>query len=146
MKRTPHVAALGPLLLFLPLPAPLQAEVGVPQDSLKLIVSVEQPVTRAPYPIRLTMHLLNSGAESVWIYRRARSRTNDGSVLTVNLEPIAAEGSAEITTPAKGIVFESVALPRPKLVEVAPGGDYSEKVTLKAFPALRGPEENPQPI
>ena len=56
-------------------------------------------------------------------------------MLTVKLEPVSA-GQAAISNPAQGAVFESVGLPKPKLVRLAPGEDYEERATIRLTPAL----------
>jgi hypothetical protein len=63
-------------------------------------------------------------------------------MLTVKLEPASA-GQATIMNPAQGEVFESVGLPKPKLVRLAPGDDYEEKTTIRLTPAL---SEEQKPI
>src|SRR6266567_4790127 len=40
-------------------------------DSLKLVITVEQPAITAPLPARVTLHLHNSGKETLWLYRKA---------------------------------------------------------------------------
>jgi hypothetical protein len=107
-------------------------------DSLKLLISVEQTTITAPYPARLTLHLHNAGQVPQWLYRRARNETREGSSLEAQLEPIRAAGSSEISTPGQARVLESVGLPHPKLVRLAPGDDYTEKTTLKIAPARAG--------
>jgi hypothetical protein len=103
--------------------------------TLKLLISVEQQTVTLPYPIRATLHLHNSGAEPVWLYRPVREPTGNGSALEVQLAP-ANEASAK--TLGRGIVFERAGFPRPRLVRINPGDDYEEKTTLKIMPARAG--------
>ena len=107
-------------------------------DVLKLLISVEQTTITAPYPARLTLHLHNAGSQPLWLYRRVRSQAAEGSSAEARLEPMGAAGSAEVTAPAQSKGFESVGLPRPRLVRVAPGEDYTEKASLEINPARRG--------
>jgi hypothetical protein len=115
-------------------------------DSLKLLISVEQTTLTAPYPARLTLHIYNSGKAPVWLYRRARGETREGSSLEARLEPIRPPGSPELSAPAAGRVLESVGLPRPRLVRLAPGDDYTEKTTLKIAPARTGKNGEGSPL
>ena len=116
---------------------------------LKLLISVEQQAIPAPFPARLTLHLHNAGSETVWLYRHAQAKlpsprmleedtsapTTGGSVLTVKIEPAGA-APANISKPAQGVVFESVGPPKPKLVPLAPGGDYEETASIQLSPAV----------
>jgi hypothetical protein len=135
------------LLLLAPLTLPVQgAAVDTP---LKLLISVEQQSIAAPFPARLTLHLHNAGNETVWLYRHAQGKlpaprlleedtsaqSTGGSILAVKLAPASA-GQATISNPAQATVFESVGLPKPKLVRLAPGEDYEEKTSIRLTPAL----------
>jgi len=147
-SRASEVGLLKTLLLLMPLTLPGRGvAVEIP---LKFLISVEQQNIPAPFPARITLHLHNAGAETVWLYRHARSKlptprplseedtspqSTGGSMLSVKLEPTSA-GQATIMNPAQGEVFESVGLPKPKLVRVAPGEDYEEKTTIRLTPAL----------
>lgn len=123
------------------LPAQLRAEGDA--DTLKLLISVEQPAIVAPYPPRLTLHFHNAGRETLWLYRRARFLAADGAQLVARLELAA---SAEGATPAQGRVFENVGLPRPKLIRLAPDDDATEKTVLEVIPARPGPEGKGPPL
>lgn len=135
---------------FLPLVLLTETSIGHPADAaadiLKLLISVEQTTITAPYPARLTLHLHNSGQAPLWLYRRVRNQTSEGSSLEARLEPVAAAGSAAISSPAQARVFESVGLPRPKLLRLAPGDDYTEKATLKMVPARTGTNGEGTPL
>jgi hypothetical protein len=119
-----------PLAFSLALAA--RANAGVDPSALKLLISVEQQTITAPFPARVTLHLHNAGKQTLWLYRRARGAAKEGSTLSVHLEPVQAEAGS---TPAQGNVFESVGLPRPRLVRLAAGEDYEEKATLRLAPA-----------
>jgi hypothetical protein len=115
-------------------------------DVLKLLISVEQTAITAPYPARLTLHLYNAGPQPLWVYRRVRGQATEGSSAEARFEPIGAPGPAEITAPAQSKFFESVGLPRPRLVRVAPGEDYTEKASLEIAPARRGAKGEGSPL
>jgi len=115
-------------------------------EPLKLLISVEQQAITAPYPARLTLHLHNAGSQPLWLYRRVRSQAAEGSSAEARLEPMGAAGSAEVTAPAQSKFFESVGLPRPRLVRVAPGEDYTEKASLEIAPARRGANGEGSPL
>jgi hypothetical protein len=117
---------------------------------LKLLISVEQQNIAVPFPARVTLHLHNAGSETVWLYRHAQGKlpaprrllegdtgpqSTGGSLLTVKLEPLS-PGQAAISNPAQAAVFESVGLPKPKLVGLAPGEDYEEKDSIRLTPTL----------
>ncbi len=135
---------------FLPLVLLTETSIGHPADAaadiLKLLISVGQTTITAPYPARLTLHLHNSGQAPLWLYRRVRNQTSEGSSLEARLEPVGAAGSAAISSPAQARVFESVGLPRPKLVRLAPGDDYTEKATLQIVPARTGTNGEGTPL
>jgi len=135
------------LLLLVPLALPGQGAVA--DTPLKLLISVEQQSIAAPFPARVTLHLHNAGSEAVWLYRHARAKlpparrldedtgaqTTGGSVITVKIDP-AGTGQASISKPAQATAFESVGLPKPKLVALGPGGDYEEKASIRLTPAI----------
>jgi hypothetical protein len=116
---------------------------------LKLLISVEQQNIPAPFPARVTLHLHNAGNETVWLYRHAQGKlpaprlleedtgpqSTGGATVAVKLEPASA-GQATNGNPAQATVFESVGLPKPKLVRLAPGEDYEEKTSIRLTPAL----------
>ena len=143
-----RVGLIKTLLWLVPFALPSQgAAVDTP---LKLLISVEQQNIAAPFPARVTLHLHNAGNETVWLYHHAQGKlppprlvleedttpqSTGGSLLTVKLEPASA-GQATISNPAQAAVFESVGLPKPKLVGLAPGEDYEEKASIRLTPAL----------
>lgn len=127
------------------------------EEPLKLLISVEQQNTAAPYPARVTLHLHNSGPETLWLYRHARSKlptprrpsdednnenetgaqtqTTGGSVIRVKIESASANPS-NVATAAQATLFESAEFSKPKLVAVAPAGDYEEKASIHLAPAV----------
>lgn len=131
------------------------------EEPLRLVISIEQQTITAPFPVRVTLHLHNSGQRTVWLYRRARSPeaarraeiprveqaesaahfTTGGSLLTVRLGPIELPASQQISAPAEGAVLESVGLPHPKLVNLKTGDDYEEKTVIHLTPALVAPNQ-----
>jgi len=113
-------------------------------------VSIEQQSITAPFPARLTLHLHNAGSETLWLYQHARAKlpppmrlleedtgpqSTGGSILSARLEPVNA-GQVTISNPAQTEVFQSVGLPKPALVRLAPGEDYEEKASIRLTPAL----------
>jgi hypothetical protein len=116
----------------------------------KLVVSVEEQSIPEPFPARISLHLHNNGSASIWLYRHARAKlpppmrmsdedttpqSTGGSILAVQLEPVSTEG-VTISTPAQAEAFDSIGLPKPSLVGLAPGDDYEEKHTIHLTPAL----------
>jgi hypothetical protein len=146
--RASRAGLIKTLLLLAPLALPGQG--AAVDTSLKLLISVEQQNIAAPFPARVTLHFHNAGNETVWLYHHAQGKlpplrpvleedttpqSTGGSMLTVKLEPASA-GQATTSNPAQATIFESVGLPKPKLVELAPGEDYEEKASIRLTPAL----------
>jgi hypothetical protein len=147
-RRSFAIRLTATLLFLVSLSLPVQ---GAAVDTgLKLLISVEQQNIVAPYPARVTLHLHNAGNEAVWLYRHVRFRlpvprrleeeetgrqSTGGSILTVKLEP-ANPGQAAISNSAQATVFESAGFPKPRLVALAQGEDYEEKVSIRLTPAL----------
>jgi hypothetical protein len=148
-SRTYRARLIGTLLLLVPLALPSAAAAS--DIPLKLLISVEQQDIVAPFPARVTLHLHNAGNDTVWLYRHTRGKlpaprrlleedtgpaqSMGGSMLAVKLEP-ARLGQAAISNPAQGTAFESVGLPKPRLIRLAPGEDYEEKTSIRLTPAL----------
>lgn len=139
---------LARVLLLAPLA--VSSSAAAADAPLKLVVSVEEQSIAAPFPARITLHLHNAGSETLWLYRRALAKlppplrlteedtgpqTTGGSILTAHLEPVST-GQATISNPAQAEVFDSIGLPKPQLVSLAPGGDYEEKAAIRLTPAL----------
>jgi len=62
-------------------------------------------------------------------------QSTGGSILTVQLEPVS-PGQVTISNLARAEVFQSVGLPKPALVRLAPGEDYEERASVRLTPAL----------
>ncbi|MBZ5544026.1 MAG: hypothetical protein LAO07_10140 [Acidobacteriia bacterium] len=138
-----HAAAWALLAAALAVSVPTQTTAA---DDLKLLISVEQPAIAAPYPARVTLHFHNGGEVPLWLYHRARSQTGEGSTLEVRLEPLSVPAGVGIDAPGRGSVFESVGLPRPRLVRLDAGEDATEKNTINLLPAQAGPKEKGTPL
>lgn len=108
------------------------------ESALKFVLSVEENIIIAPYPARVTLHLHNSGKETVWLYRRARHEGGLGPSLEALLDPLESLAGPEAGTPARGQVLDYVGMPQPELVRLPPGEDYTEKAAVKLLPALNG--------
>jgi hypothetical protein len=114
-------------------------------DALKLLISVEQPSVRAPYPLEVILHIHNTSQEPLWLYRRPRHDAREGSSVRVHLEPVAQSLSRVSGSGLQGQILEAVGFPKPKLVRVAPGEDVTEKVSLKVSPAANEAEGESPP-
>ncbi len=119
------------------------AQAAPDSGRLKVLISAEQQTIALPYPLRVTLHLHNSGTEALWLYRPVRDPAGSGSALAVRLAPLD-ETAAE--TPGRGIVFERAGFPRPRLVKVGPGEDYEEKATVKIVAARSGKDGEGTPV
>lgn len=140
--------ALAAVLLL----TPLCAVPGRAED-LKLLISVEQQSSVAPQPVRATLHFHNSGRQTLWLYRPVTSEmpgdrlgllapvpsgarpgeAYGGSQLEVRLAPQSAAGAKEAA--GSGFAMAPDAFPYPRLVRLAPGEDYQEKVSIHVEPA-----------
>jgi len=129
-------------------------------QSLKLLISVEQQVITEPFPARVTLHLHNSGKETLWLYRRVSaadsvsdqsasetapasvvpSHPYEGPTLAVRLE------SEDNHAAASGAVLDSVGLPHPKLIRLAADDDYEEKTVIRLTPAMAAGDGGRQPL
>jgi hypothetical protein len=146
--RTSGNELLKALLLLAPLVVCAQGAAA--DEPLKLIVSLEQQTVVAPFAARVTLHLHNAGSVRLWLFRHVRGKlppplrlldedsgpqTTGGSILTVRLEQASTEPGGISHLP-EGEVFESVGLPKPALVGLAPGEDYEEKASIRLAPAI----------
>jgi len=128
---------------------------------LKLLISIEQQSITAPFPARLTLHLHNSGNQTLWLYHRARDprapspyvtseeagkQTSGGASLEVVLQPEAIQGAIAVSAPAGGRLLESSGLPHPKLVRLDPGEDYEEKTVIQLQPPTSSSAGETKPI
>ncbi len=127
---------------------PAKGQTNPPE--MKLLISIEQQAVTEPYPARITLQLHNASERTLWLYRRARAKeqpvervydenrpaeTSGGSTLEVKLQPVDARAAEAAISPAEGVALDYVGLPKPKLVKLAAGDDYEEKVTLRLRPA-----------
>ncbi len=144
------IKSLAALLFLLPVCA-----IPGRGEDLKLLISVQQQNITAPNPVRATLHFHNSGQQTMWLYSPVRSElpaiqsyalpasiggqnsepTYIGSTLKVQLEPIASAGSGKAQEEGRGFALSPDGLPFPRLIRLAPGDDYSERVTIHVAPA-----------
>ena len=153
-----RVQALAALLLLTPLCA-----ISGRAENLKLLVSVQQQNVAAPGPLRAILHFHNAGPQAVWLYRPVRSRpaADAGDLQTAGLGPaqnasgptlevrlIAANppAGAQQAAAGSGTVIAPDALPLPRLVRLASGNDYEEKVSLHLEPARIKTNGGDQPL
>lgn len=133
-------------------------------EPLKVLISIEQPTVTEPLAARVSLHLHNAGATPLWLYRHVQDplvlrqarlneaessaepgeHTSGGSSLVVHLDP--ETSGATVSEAARGAVLESVGLPRPKLVELAPDGDYEEGCVIRLHPAVVDSNGQEQPL
>jgi Carboxypeptidase regulatory-like domain len=153
--------ALAAILLFTPLCAvPARAE------DLKLLVSVQQQSIVAPNPVRATLHFHNSGTQAFWLYHpvlseipgdrlglispqpegRRPGETYGGSLLEIHVAPQNAPAGDAAESAGSGFAMAPDALPYPRLVRLAPGEDYEEKVSIHVEPAGAKTGAGNQPI
>ncbi|HEX5411063.1 MAG TPA: carboxypeptidase-like regulatory domain-containing protein [Terriglobia bacterium] len=126
-------------------------------EDLKLLVSVQQQSIVAPNPVRATLHFHNSGSQTLWLYRPVVSEIPGdrlgviaprpgelrpgeawgGSRLEIHVTPQNAPAQAgdQNATTGSGFALAPDALPYPRLVRLAPGGDYEERVNIHVEPA-----------
>ena len=162
-ERAFAIAARSPRFVFALLLA-IRTNLTADANALKLLISVETQTITAPFPARVTLHLHNAGRQPLWLYRKARdpvaiqrearhvaldsdehpsAYAAGGSTATVRLEPA---DSRNVRTPAEGTVLESVGMPHPKLIRLAPGDDYDEKAVIRLVPAMAGTEASAKPV
>jgi len=73
MRRIFRALLFAPLLLLF---LPLETNSATEANALKLLISVEQHTVTAPFPLRVTLHLHNSGQRPLWLYRKARDASS----------------------------------------------------------------------
>ena len=153
-----RLRALAAVLLL----TPLCAVPGHTQD-LKLLISVEEQNIVAPNPIRATLHFHNSGQQTLWLYRPVGSKmpgdrlgllapvpadvppgqAYGGSQLEIRLAPQTEAGSDAKKAAGGGFAMAPDALPHPRLVHLAPGADYQERVSIHVEPGKTGGDSQP---
>ncbi len=146
------------ILLFLVSIALGAAQAGA--QELRLVISTDSAAITSPYPLRLTLHFLNAGKKTLWLYQPVRTaaahqvyepdvqqggsrRTVGGSELKVSLTPA---GSASPASDGKADLFLPMELPHPKLVRIPPGGDAEEPVQIHLEPAMKASGNQKFPI
>ncbi|TAM80063.1 MAG: carboxypeptidase regulatory-like domain-containing protein [Acidobacteria bacterium] len=137
-------------------------------EDLKLLVSVQQQSIMAPNPLRATLRFHNSGSQTLWLYRPVLSEipgdrlgavaprpeelrpgeAYGGSRLEIHMAPqnAPAQGSGGNVEAGSGFALAPDALPYPRLVRLAPGGDYEEKVSIHVEPAEAKSGTGNQPV
>lgn len=153
-----RLRALAAVLLL----TPLCAVPGHTQD-LKLLISVEEQNIVAPNPIRATLHFHNSGQQTLWLYRPVGSKmpgdrlgllapvpadvppgqAYGGSQLEIRLAPQTEAGGDAKKAAGGGFAMAPDALPHPRLVHLAPGADYQERVSIHVEPGKTGGDSQP---
>lgn len=116
-------------------------------QELQLSISAESPAAVEPFPVRLILHFHNSGNKPLWLYKPVRDAAAmsqsalgpnpGGSTLAVHLEPEAVPQGSQSVNPALGTLFRPVRMPHPRLISVAPGGNYLETLAIHIAPAVR---------
>ena len=125
--------------------------ISVRGEDLKLMISVQQQTVVAANPIRITLQFHNSGARPLWLYRPIQNtvglaetgneqiaeaesnpnRTFGGSALQIQLTPATGANNAATELAARATVLLTQGLPHPRLVYVAPGKDFDERVSVQ---------------
>lgn len=132
-------------------------------QGLRLLISTDNATVISPYPLALTLHFLNAGKKTLWLYQPVRSsawmaaaeerepdveqsgprRTEGGSDLEVTLTPLSSAAQAES---GKGDVILPMELPHPRLVRIPPGGDAEEHVRIHLEPAMKASGDQKTPV
>ncbi|MEJ2010010.1 MAG: carboxypeptidase-like regulatory domain-containing protein [Acidobacteriota bacterium] len=132
----------------------LQCAIPARAESLKLLISVEQQNIVVPNPVRATLHFHNSGQQTIWLYKpirraqatdesnsfqlgigeRGAGETSGGSTMAVRLVSMNPLASSKKGVAGRGFVIVPDGLPHPRLVRLAPGNDYDERVSFHVEP------------
>jgi len=132
-------------------------------QNLKLLISVERQNIVAPNPVRAMLHFHNSGQQTLWLYRPVQSelpgdrlgllnpvptdlppgQPYGGSKLKIRLAPRSATGGSAKGAAGSGFAMAPDGLPHPRLVRLAPGADYQERVSIHVEPAKTGGDGQP---
>ncbi len=160
--------AAGWLALCLPAQAMIPPQTA--SQPLQLLISIEQSSLAEPFPARITLHFHNAGSQALWLYTPMRDASeinfvSGGSSLAVHLEPVGQSMPSKMAaapapsappagasapepgaaSPAVGTLLLSAGFPHPKLVEIAPGGDYEETAVIHITPATLPTQTGSQP-
>src|SRR5579884_3632383 len=147
------------------LPTRAAAQPPAASQPLQLAISIEESSLTEPFPARINLHFHNAGSHPLWLYTPLRDAsevnfTSGGSSLAVHLEPVApstpGKGAFTPATPAPsapptgtsaiGTLLLSAGFPHPKLVKIAPGGDYEETAVIHITPAMLQTPNGAQPV
>jgi len=156
------------------LPTRAAAQPPAASQPLQLAISIEESSLTEPFPARINLHFHNAGSHPLWLYTPLRDAsevnfTSGGSSLAVHLEPVAPStpGKGAFTpatpapsapptgtsappsgagSPAIGTLLLSAGFPHPKLVKIAPGGDYEETAVIHITPAMLQTPNGAQPV
>lgn len=127
--------------------------VALPDGSaLKVEITIAQQALTPPLSAWVTLHMHNSGGKTLWLYRpvtaarpASSERTSEtpqdssgrtslpieGSTVAVRLEGM--DHGATIS--GRGQICETVGMPIPKLIRLAPGDDIEIKTVIRLLPA-----------
>lgn len=150
-KTSGHLFAALLAAMFLALPAASQVQV----QPLQLTISTTQPDISEPFPARITLHLHNSGSRPLWLYKPLRDASwmnsrPEGPTLATHLEVAAPENTPQGTHPtggpAVGAVLEAAGFPHPALIQLAPGGNFSQTAVIHIKPATRQASNGTKPV
>ncbi|MHB8652475.1 MAG: carboxypeptidase regulatory-like domain-containing protein [Terriglobia bacterium] len=151
------------LLAFLAWQGGAKVKASPPASDLRLVITIEQPAITAPFPARVTLHLHNSGRNTLWLYRPVspqkpidgktapdasqtglvtRTHSVEGPTLSIQINP----EDSTVTTAGNGEVLKSAGLPRPKLIRLAAGDDFEEKSVIHLAPAWTESNGKKEPI
>jgi len=145
---TSWLIAVAGFLLLLPA-QPARGQSSPP--ALKVLLTMEQPFVAEPVAARIRLHIHNTTKQTLWLYRRAKGQrppeqlvqeenkpavTAGGSTVDVRLQPVDSKAAAAAVSPAGATVLEYVNMPKPRLIKLAPGGDYEEVSIVRLQPAL----------
>lgn len=123
--------------------------------ALQLKISVSTPVVE-PLSAQITLHFHNAGQQTLWLYEPARdpsaiewdarfgplppsygpAATFGAAQAGIHLEPAAAPSAGREISPARGLTFEPVGFPHPKVLRVPAGGDAEETIRARLRPAV----------
>jgi hypothetical protein len=134
------------LLIAASLPVSLGQTQRVNQP-LQFTISAESPEVIQPLPARLILHFRNVGNHPLWLYRPIRDAaaisesslgpSPGGSTLALHLEPANAQAAAALQMPAVCTLLQPAGMPRPRLVQLAPGSNFQQTVAIHIAPAQR---------
>jgi hypothetical protein len=133
--------------------ARLQAAPGqAPAQALQLTLTTETATVTEPLPALLILHFHNSGTQPLWIYRPVRDAgtisqsplgaSPGGSTIMVDVSPAGANTGGG----ASSSLLQSASLPQPRLVNLPPGGDAAEHISVHIVPASQKTAGSPVPV